>query len=237
MPKLRDLVDGLPAAFAAAARPGRIDACPCDCRYGRVVVGTLLGTPRERLGPDELGVYGASVLSTMGAPDDLRYFAPRLLQLSLAQEFVHPDLESICHKLALAGWRDWPEAPYLRRVFDALWAEVLGAAGARWDAEAVLCALALAEGGEEGGVDGRLAAWARLGTPGAVAHLYGLVTANGPEPRNAYWREDDPAYRAFAAWLGGAGLRAAVQDAVARTDEESVLEQLLVLHDVLASAA
>ncbi|WP_369184603.1 hypothetical protein [Streptomyces sp. Y1] len=229
MNALAELVQGLPAAFAAAPWPGRIDACCCR----EAVVGALLRVPRERLGPDELGVYGASVLNTMGAPADLRYFAPRLLQLSLSGELAYPELELICHKLARAGWRDWPEAAYLRRLFDALWAEVLASADERRDADAVLCALAAAEGC----VDRRLAAWERLESPSAVARLYGLVTATGLEPRNGYWWKDGPAYRAFAAWLRGDGLRAAVAEAVGRTDDELALERLFVLHDALAGAA
>ncbi|MFD8754485.1 hypothetical protein ACFV0O_26370 [Kitasatospora sp. NPDC059577] len=228
---LQNLVDGLPDAFAAAPRPTVIDACPC-CTP-QVAIDTLLRTPRERLGPEDLTRYAASVLNTVGSPADLRYFTPRILQLLLAGELTLPDLEPFCLKLARAGWSDWPEAPYLRQLLDALWSDVL-TGPAWWDAEAVLCALAAAD---PAGTDGRLAAWERLATATAVDRLHEFLLDSGGRPRNAFWDRGGAAHLAFTAWLRGPALRRAVEEAIDRTDGSGPLEQLFTVHDVLVTTA
>lgn len=226
---LQDLVNGLPAAFATAPRPTGIDACPC-CN-APAGIETLLRTPRERLGPDELTHYATSALSTVGSPGDFRYFAPRILQLVLTGELTVPDLEVVGLKLARAGWYDWPEAGYLRRLLDALWSDALHNAEEWWDAESVLCALAAADPDRTGD---RLAEWARLATPTAVERLHELALAGGLEPSNAFWDKQSSAYRALAEWLHGPDLQLAVEAAVFRTDDPAQLEQLFTVHDILA---
>ncbi|MER7767460.1 hypothetical protein [Kitasatospora sp. NPDC096140] len=226
--RLQHLLAGLPAAFAAAPRPGRIDACPC-CTP-QAALDTLLRTPRERLGPDELTRYATSVLNTVGSPADLRYFTPRILRLLLTGELLLPDLEPFCGKLDRAAWRDWPEAPYLGELLDALWTDVL-TGPEWWDAEAVLCALTAAD---PGSVDRRLAEWARLATPTAVERLHEFLLV-GPGPRNAFWDRTSPSYRAFTAWLRGPVLLDAVADAFDRTEEPAHLEQLATVHDILGT--
>ncbi|MER7752264.1 hypothetical protein [Kitasatospora sp. NPDC097643] len=241
---LGDLIDGLVPAFAAAPRPTRIDACPCGNCGWQDTVETLLRTPLTRLGPDELGRYAFSVLNTVGSAEDLRYFAPRILHLSLTDELLLPDLELIADALARARWRSWPEAPYLHKLFDALWADVLHNTTEWWDAEAVLCAL----GAAELRIDGHLAAWARLDTPPAVERLHDLVrtrlhlSRDGLlRPQNAYWQQDGPAYRTLLDWLNADGphtAAAAVEAAFARataTTGPDLLEQLVAVHDVLTT--
>ncbi|MFF2147691.1 hypothetical protein [Kitasatospora sp. NPDC058190] len=228
---LRELINGLPEAFAAAPRPARIDACPC-CTT-RAEIDLLLRTPRERLGPDELMHYATSALNTVGSPADLRYFAPRILQLVLTGELTVPDLEVVGIKLAQAGWRDWPEAPYLRRLLDALWSDVLGNADEWWDAEAVVCALA----GADPDIGHRLAEWAHLATPTAVERLHEFVMTGGGKPRNAFWDKQGTPYRTFVDWLRGPDLRLAVEAAVLRTDDPVQLEQLSTVHDILTTFA
>ncbi|MFE3873105.1 hypothetical protein ACFXPX_01755 [Kitasatospora sp. NPDC059146] len=146
---LQHLVTGLPEAFSTAPRPSRIDACPCCA--SRAGLDRLLRTPRAQLTPEELGPYAASVLNTVGSPADLRYFAPRILQLVLTGELAWPDVPLVCRKLAQAGWQDWPEAPYLRRLLDALWPDVLHDARQCGDTEAVLSGLGAADPDGTGG--------------------------------------------------------------------------------------
>ncbi|MFB7905786.1 hypothetical protein ACFC1T_05120 [Kitasatospora sp. NPDC056076] len=91
------------------------------------------------------------MLNTVGSPADLRYFAPRILQLVLTGELAWPDVPLVCRKLAQAGWQDWPEAPYLRRLLDALWPDVLHDARKCGDTEAVLSGLGAADPDGTGG--------------------------------------------------------------------------------------
>ncbi|MFJ9772414.1 hypothetical protein ACIRVF_14400 [Kitasatospora sp. NPDC101157] len=226
---LQHLIHGLPAAFATAPRPTGIDACPC-C-HPPDGIDTLLRTPRERLGPDELTRYATSALNTVGSPGDFRYFAPRILQLVLTGELSVPDLEVVGIKLAQAGWYDWPEAGYLRRLLAALWSDALHNAEEWWDAESVLCALAAAD---PDGTGDRLAEWARLATPTAVERLHEFALAGGLAPSNAFWDEQSAPYRAFAEWLRGPDLQLSVETAVFRTDDPAQLEQLFTVHDILA---
>ncbi|MFJ8622920.1 hypothetical protein ACIRD3_08730 [Kitasatospora sp. NPDC093550] len=228
MTGLRNLITGLPDAFAAAPRPARVEGCPCCTSPAGP--DALLRTPRERLGPEELAHYAGAVLDTVGSPADLRYFAPRILQLLLTGELACPELESFCLKLARASWQDWPEAPYLRRLFHALWQDVLGDGEEWWDAEAVLCAVAAADPAT---VEPALAEWARLATPTAVERLHEFLLHSGTEPRNAFWDRRAPGYRAFTDWLCDPVLLAAVEEAVHRTENPAHLEQLFTVHAVL----
>lgn len=230
VPDLRALLDGLPAAFSTAARPTGIDACPCCTSPAEL--DALLRTPREQLGPEELGHYAASALNTVGSPADLRYFTPRILQLVLTSELTWPDLELVGIKLAQAGWQDWPEAPYLRRLLDALWSDVLHNAEEWWDAEAVLCALAAAD---PDGTGDRLTEWARFATPVAVERLYEFALGGRLEPRDPFWDEQGAPCRAFAQWLRGADLQLAVEAAVLRIDDPTQLDQLFTVHGILAT--
>ncbi|MEU4117919.1 hypothetical protein AB0F71_25940 [Kitasatospora sp. NPDC028055] len=230
MTVLDRLLAGLPEAFSTAPRPSRIDGCPCCA--SRAGLDRLLRTPREQLTPGELGPYAASVLNTVGAPADLRYFLPRILQLVLTSELARPELPLVGRKLAQAGWQDWPEAPYLRRLLDALWLDVLHDAGQWWDADAVLCALGAAD---PDGTGGRLAEWARFADPVAVERLYEFALGGELEPRDAFWDEQGAAYRTFAAWLRGPELQLAVEAAFLRTDDPTQLDQLITVHDILAA--
>ncbi|MER7845835.1 hypothetical protein ABTZ03_18015 [Kitasatospora sp. NPDC096077] len=230
---LQHLIHGLPAAFAAAPRPTALDACPCCTRPAELSV--LLHTPRERLTADELTYYATSVLNTVGSPADFRYFAPRILQLALTTELTVPDLELVGNKLARAGWQEWPEAGYLRRLLDALWVDVLHNADEWWDAEAVLCALAAAGDRAPAAFTGRLAEWELLVTPVAVERLYEFAVSGGLEPQNAFWDRQGAPYQAFVDWLRGPGLQLAVESAILRVDDPTQLEQLITVHDILTT--
>jgi len=70
---------------------------------------TLLTKPLRKLSADELSGYAADAFFTVGEVSDFKYFLPRILELSVRDEFQWPDAEVVTRKLWLADWLDWPK--------------------------------------------------------------------------------------------------------------------------------
>ncbi|MEV5826555.1 hypothetical protein AB0L25_13350 [Spirillospora sp. NPDC052242] len=219
------------AAFAGVPRPAALDGCPC-C-VGPDEGRRLLARPPRALGPDELSRFAAKALNTWGGPEDVRYFAPRLLELAAEDAFVRPDVEVVFGKLAGAGWRDWPEADAVAGFLAGFWTRTLARFPSRPRAGTALCALAAT------GLDLApfLAAWAEAAARAdgaAVRHLHefardDLVWRRGGRGLGGYWTDD----RAAVAWLTGGPAGAAVESAFARTDDAGLLELLAETHGLL----
>lgn len=86
----------------------------------------LLNHQLRELDADELGAYAADAFLTVGSLDDFKYFLPRILELSVNEEFLWPNPEVVFGKLQLADWEQWPEderaviLELIRNKFDAL---------------------------------------------------------------------------------------------------------------------
>ncbi|GAA0799968.1 hypothetical protein [Spirilliplanes yamanashiensis] len=208
-------VDELYAAFAAVPRPPAVAHCPC-CVTEAEVAALLAPVPLRELPVEAVRPYAANVPFTVGGSNDLRYFAPRVLEIGCADGFGWPGLESLAARLRHAGWADWPaaERAAVRGLLGALWDEAL--AGDGFDAGTVLCAA----GNAEDDVAPYLARWtAAVGRPAAAEQLRDLLwhgcarDPGGRRLRNAFWDGRDAQAAAVLAWLGSDELCAAVLDA------------------------
>lgn len=102
-------------AFANYRKPR--DFPSCDCCISKAEKKLLLDRELRILTADELAHYAADVFLTVGSLADFKYFLPRLMELSVKEEFSWPTPEVMLGKLKLADWYAWPEierAPVLR---------------------------------------------------------------------------------------------------------------------------
>src|SRR5262245_47745850 len=95
------------AAFAGYRKPHDFPACQCCLTVEEKK--TLLRIKREELSADDLMTYAADVFLTMGTVQDFKYFLPRILELSVTDQFTWPDPEVALAKLHLGEWEQWPE--------------------------------------------------------------------------------------------------------------------------------
>jgi len=226
-------VEELYAAFASVPRPAELPGCPC-C-VGPDAGAPLLARPLRRLSAEELATYAFRALTTWGDVAEFRYFAPRLLELAADDAFGWPDPEIVFGKLALAGWRDWPEQRAITAFLEAFWARTLAEFPARPDAGTALSSIAQA-------VDDLapyLAAWERLDTGASIRHLHDFVTEKlvwrhgRPRLHNALWDRVDGPYHQTLAWLVEGPAAEAVAAAFERADEEELLELLVAVEGML----
>lgn len=104
-PELSKAVATLYEAFGHVPHPANVEGCPCCSDEDELK--TLTRVPVKELTPAQLRDYAFSALLTVGRVEDLRYFLPRLLELSLTDE-LGVDVEIILRKLPRGGWREWP---------------------------------------------------------------------------------------------------------------------------------
>jgi hypothetical protein len=227
-------VDRLYIAFSGVRRPSVIEYCTC-CFSADEEHALLAPVALRQLSVDVLRPYAFDVLLTVGDVEDFRYFLPRILEVACTVGFNGPDLEPLAGRLARAQWLDWPAAEQVavRDVLAVLWATTLAVFPSEPDADTVLCALGNA--GDD--LRPHLARWmAELRQPAASAHLLELLhhgarwTSAGWKLRNAFWGSNGGA---VAAWLAGPDLRRAVAAAFTVTENESVLQVLADIHDLL----
>ena len=231
---LADVVAALDDAFAAAPRPTAIDACPCCIRAEEIAV--LLNTPRRLLQADDLAGYGVNVMNTVGGAEDLRYFAPRLLELALAPDgMTWPDMELLFIKLGRANWWSWPEATILRELMDALWTDVFTHHPSWAGTGEVLCSL----GSAQASIAHRLHDWSALHTPAAIANLHEFLTTETQikdkrlVPCNAYWDTTGTTYTELSTWLNDGPALTAVEAAITAHTSEAIQAQLTAIRDRL----
>ncbi|GGV23154.1 hypothetical protein GCM10010182_51940 [Actinomadura cremea] len=216
---------GLYAAFAGVPHPDALDGCPC-C-VGPDEGRRLLARPPRSLGAGDLARFAAKALTTWGGPQDVRYFAPRLLELAAEDAFGWPDVEIVFGKLARAGWRGWPEAEAVAEFLAGFWTRTLARFPSRPGAGAALCALAAAGADLAPPLREWERAAARADGP-AVRHLHAfardeLVRRRGrPRLAGAFWEDD----REVVAWLTDGRAGGAVRAAFDRTGDAGLLELL-----------
>lgn len=93
--------------FAKYGKPKEFPACECCLSVAEQRL--LLEVKLRELGAAQLSGYAADVFLTVGSLADFKYFLPRILELSVKQEFLWPDPEVVFGKLQLADWDSWPE--------------------------------------------------------------------------------------------------------------------------------
>ncbi|MGI5205910.1 hypothetical protein ACQEU6_30585 [Spirillospora sp. CA-108201] len=226
-------IEELYAAFAHVPHPAAPAGCPC--RVGPEEGRALLRHRPRDLGAEELSRYAAKALNTWGGPEELRYFAPRLLELAAADAFAWPDPEIVFGKFARAGWRTWGQRDALAAFFDAFWTRTLERFPSRPSVDTALCALAAAEAD----VPRYLDAWGRLASEASIRHLHefalqGLTWRKGaPRLINAFWDASAPPRLQVVGWLTGGPAAGAVESAFARTGDEPVLRLLAEIDSAL----
>ena len=100
-------IESIYEAFANYRKPRDFPACECCISIGEKKL--LLDRKLRMLTSDELGNYAADVFLTVGSLADFKYFLPRMMELSVKEEFSWPTPEVMLGKLKLADWYDWPE--------------------------------------------------------------------------------------------------------------------------------
>jgi hypothetical protein len=104
-PELNQAITDLYRAFEHTPRPAKVEGCPCCADEGEL--RTMVEVPLRDLIPEQVRSYAFSALLTVGRVEDLRYFLPRLLELSVTEE-LEVDVEIILRKLPYGRWREWP---------------------------------------------------------------------------------------------------------------------------------
>lgn len=118
-------IESIYEAFANYRKPRDFPAC--ECCISNEEKKLLLDRKLRMLTADELGNYAADVFLTVGSLADFKYFLPRMVELSVKEEFSWPTPEVMLGKLKLADWYDWPEierAPVLS-LLEAKFARLL----------------------------------------------------------------------------------------------------------------
>ena len=95
-------------AFAGYRKPADFPACQCCLSDEQKRI--LLRQSLMDLSADELMSYAADAFLTVGSVPDFKYFLPRILDLSINEQFTWPDPQVVLRKLRLADWDDWPES-------------------------------------------------------------------------------------------------------------------------------
>ena len=118
---IREALEALYRAFAEVPRPLHLVGCPC-CS-GRVDLARLAAAPLKDLAEEDLALYAAKAITTVGGATDFVYFVPRLLEL-LVSNALRVDVEIVLGKLGLAELASWPPA-LSAAVEGLLWAELI----------------------------------------------------------------------------------------------------------------
>ena len=206
-------IDGLYSAFA---RPltNAVDGCPCCITPAELAV--LNTTPLRALSADALESYASSVMLTVGDADDLRYFWPRLVELSYRGE-LFTDREIVFSKPRRAEWRTWPEAEQRANeaFVDAVFVDMAARPYEGSEVNEWVCAFSLMLGDVTPYLTPLL-----VGTPAAAASLYGFHAWNARKLArgrlgNAFWRDEPRGLAAMIAWFRRPEVEAAITAAYA----------------------
>lgn len=100
---LRSAIDAQYQAFSGKA-PADLAACPCCMTPAEVAI--LVSTPLRNLQADQIRAYARTAISTTGDASDLRYFWPRLAELSVLNE-LGVDPQIVFSKPRLGCWHAW----------------------------------------------------------------------------------------------------------------------------------
>jgi len=198
--RLRAVLNALYDQFEAPT-PWEIVGCPC-C-VGKRRVDRLLSTPLRELTGDELYAYVSGVFYTVGSESDFKYLLPRILELSMTEEYPFINPEIVLTKVGLAGWQSWhgSQRQAVENAIDAWFEQAIAndaeSAGENWGgsrAESVLCGIALA------GVPiaGHLA---RLQLPDAAPTL-ARMRARFPASLSPFWEDAQKGYQQLMQVIG-----------------------------------
>ncbi|HET7013870.1 MAG TPA: hypothetical protein VFI65_08170 [Streptosporangiaceae bacterium] len=120
---LDEAAEQLYDAFGEVPRPQRIVGCPHCVEPGEDL--PLVSRPLRELSAEDLSRYAFKAMSTWGTEADFRYFAPRVLDLTVSGAMDWPGFEVVCGKLDQAGLRAWSQRPAVEEFLRAFWTTTL----------------------------------------------------------------------------------------------------------------
>jgi hypothetical protein len=184
--RLEKAIDSLYKAFSDQPAPSVIEGCPHCFDYGELE--TLLTKPLRELTPDELSSYTASAFLTAGDVPDYLYLLPRIIDVSIRDDYYGPDLEITGRAIKESGFAYWTYARQqaLLAVFYAYLDDLI-AAKKYFEMDGLMCILGRIDVPLDRFLD-RIAA-----TPDAVIG-YWEVNAGTLEKgklTNAFWEPSD----------------------------------------------
>lgn len=138
--RVKKAIDRLYLAFADQPTPSSIEGCP-HCIEAKEI-GILLSKPLRDITQDELSGYASSAFLTVGDTPDYFYFLPRIIEVTLLDEFVWPDLEITARAIHDSGFDSWPEErrQALISVFEAYLEQIIETKEYR-NIDSLLCAV------------------------------------------------------------------------------------------------
>ena len=219
-------------AFAHCALPAVMEYC-AHCITAEHEA--RLHAPLRELTEAEVFGYVADAVHLLGDANDVRHFAPRLLDIVV--EGSATDETWYLRKLRDGGFAEWPEAE--RRavidVLDAAWERRLATFDPTgFEVEGLLCGI----GHVLLDLAPLLYAWGHRTDRVAVANLAALmvldtgVVTRGESPSGAWWDDDDVITAQYVAWLRAPERREQVAAAYGGGDDE--LDAMLHLAASLA---
>lgn len=198
-----DSVENLYRVFAVYPRRKHVEGCPCCVNEeDRHVLETK---SLRLLSSNDLGRYAFKAMTTWGDVDDFRHFLPRIFELLAGPDGIGYDAEVILGKLALGGWKQWPdqEQAAVRDYCHAVWNEILLGSASLLNPEGWLCGLGCA--GED--LTRYLDAWADSQSEIAYEHLAEFIDSNQQSLNkhrrltNSFWHNAPEAMERVCNWL------------------------------------
>ena len=107
MNELDAAIEDLYLAFSDLPSPKSIDACPC-CIDDKNLDKLVNAIARE-VSPEDLTSYASSAFLTAGDIPDYLYFLPRILEISVRDEWWWPDIEITGRALLETNIPTWPD--------------------------------------------------------------------------------------------------------------------------------
>jgi hypothetical protein len=120
MDDLAAAIENLYSAFGDVPRPERIDACPCCIDDDALT--RLTSVPLREVSADDLSPYASSAFLTAGDVDDYLYLLPRILEMTITNEILWPDIEITGRAIRETKPGNWPEVRLqaLQNLFEAV---------------------------------------------------------------------------------------------------------------------
>lgn len=106
MKALINAIETFYSKFGDVAKPLQIYGCPC-CINDKEIA-KLLASDIRAIQPDDLVSYASSAFLTVGDVADYLYFLPRILEISIREEFWWPDIEVTARAIQSTNLNLWP---------------------------------------------------------------------------------------------------------------------------------
>ena len=197
MNELDAAIEDLYLAFSDLPAPKSIDACPC-C-FDDKNLDKLVNAIAREVSPEDLTSYASSAFLTAGDIPDYLYFLPRILEISVRDEWWWPDIEITGRALLETNIPTWPDRRQraLLAFFTAAIEHFLSAKNYE-QIDSWICCIARARldvGPFLRRIENDYEAMINYGNINAVALTKGKLS-------NSFWDFSNDDYREIVAWFG-----------------------------------